>query len=90
LLQAVWSTYHHGKKQNKSYYKAYCKGCVCHEEAQVELVDKCIISGDVITTLLAKKQPFEEGKQCRSSILRSYVDDSNHETSSKLARPLDL
>jgi hypothetical protein len=85
-LQAVWSAYHRGEKQNKSHYKAYCKGCVQHEEAQAELLDESIISGDVTTALLAKKQLFEKGKQRRSSILRSYVD---HETSSKLARPLD-
>jgi hypothetical protein len=68
-LQAVWSAYHCGEKQNKSHYKAYCKECVRHKEAQAELLDKSIILGDVATTLLAKKQLFEEGKQCRSSIL---------------------
>jgi len=67
-LQAVWSAYHRGEKQNRSHYKAYCKGCVCHEEAQAELLDESIISGpelDVATTLLAKKRLFEEGEQHR-------------------------
>ena len=65
-LQAVWTAYYHGKKQNRCHYKAYCKGCVCHEEAQMELLDKTIILEpelDVTTTLLAKKWLFKEGKQ---------------------------
>jgi len=37
-LQAVWSAYHRGEKQNGSHYKAYCKGCVRHKEAQAELL----------------------------------------------------
>jgi len=87
-LQAVWTTYYRGKKQNRSHYKAYCKGCVHHEEAQAELLDETISEPelDVTTTLLAKKRLFEEGKQCRSPISRLYYD----ETSSKLARLLDL
>jgi hypothetical protein len=44
-LQAVWTAYYHGKKQNRSHYKADCKGCVNHEEAQAELLDETIISG---------------------------------------------
>jgi hypothetical protein len=70
-LQAIWTAYYRGKKQNRSHYKAYCKGCVHHEEAQAGLLDKTIISEpdlDVATTLLAKKRLFEEGEQCRSPI----------------------
>ena len=61
-LQAVWSAYHRGEKQNRSHYKAYCKGCVCHKEAQAELLDESGPDSDVTITLLAKKRLFEEGE----------------------------
>jgi hypothetical protein len=55
-LQDIWSSYHHGKKQNWSHYKAYCKGCVCHQEVQAELLDDTLEPElDVTTTLLVKK-----------------------------------
>ena len=58
-LQAVWTACYCGKKQNRGHYKAYCKGCVHHEEAQVELLDETIIPEPdllVATMLLVKKQ----------------------------------
>ena len=63
-LQDIWSSYHHGEKQNQSHYKAYWKGCVHYQEAQAELLDDTSEPElDVTTTLLVNKQLFEEGEQ---------------------------
>jgi hypothetical protein len=64
-LNALWPFFHRGEKQNSSHFRAYCKGCVTHHEAQAELLDESAVSDDVDagTAMRAKQKLFEEGAQ---------------------------
>ena len=63
-LPIHWTHYHHGKKQNKSHYKAHCKGCVTHkEELAAWQLDDAISLGaelELAAMVLIKKQRFEQ------------------------------
>jgi hypothetical protein len=63
-LNALWPFFHCGEKQNSSHFRAYCKGCVAHHEAQAKLLDESVISDDVDAgTVMLAKQLFKEGVQ---------------------------
>jgi hypothetical protein len=47
-LNVLWPFFHHREKQNSSHFKAYCKGCMTHHEAQAELLDESAVSNNEV------------------------------------------
>ena len=79
-LPILWTHYHHGEKQNKSHYKAYCKGCVTQEEELAAWqLDNAISPGaelELAAMVLIKKERFEQGEQCCT--VRDYVKSNGY------------
>lgn len=62
-LKDLWPFFYHGEKQNTSHWKAYCKGCVRHAEAQAELLDEDLnlAEMDAGSQQIAKNKLYVDG-----------------------------
>ena len=59
----LWPFFHRGEKQNTSHWKAHCKGCIRHAEAQVELLDEDLnlAEMDAGSQQIAKNKLYVDG-----------------------------
>ena len=62
-LKDLWPFFYHGEKQNTSHWKAHCKGCVGHAEAQVELLDEDLnlAEMDAVSQQIVKNKLYMDG-----------------------------